>query len=125
MVRRTAHCACGDLSVICTGEPLSVSLCHCIACQRRTGSTYGIAAFFRHDQVEIAGAASEYTRQADSGLSVSHRFCPNCGSTVFWYPERMADRVAVGVGAFGDPSFPAPAKSVHRESRHSWVADGD
>ena len=121
MTRRTAHCSCGSLSVACTGDPLSVSLCHCLACQRRTGSTYGIAAFFETEQVEITGKRSEYKRQAESGYAVDHRFCPSCGSTVLWYPERMPGRVAVAVGAFGDPSFPAPSKSVHIESRHPWV----
>ncbi len=121
MTRRTASCSCGRLSITCTGDPVSVSLCHCLACQRRTGSTYGIAAFFKLDQVEITGESSDFKRQSDSGYFVDHRFCPHCGSTVFWYPERMPDRVAVAVGAFGDPSFPAPSKSVHQEHRHHWI----
>lgn len=121
MTRRTAHCSCGRLSITCVGDPVSVSLCHCLACQRRTGGPYGIAAFFKREQVEIMGESSDYKRQSDSEYSVDHRFCPHCGSTVFWYPERMPDLVAVGVGSFADPSFPAPAKSVHQEHRHHWI----
>jgi hypothetical protein len=121
MNQRTAQCSCGRLTVTCTSEPVSVALCHCLACQRRTGSTYGIAAFFEEPCVVTAGDTSRFTRSSDSGHSITFHFCPTCGSTVFWRPERMPGRVAVAVGAFGDPSFPAPAKSVHHEHRHFWV----
>ncbi len=118
---RVAHCACGKLSAACSGEPVSVSLCHCLACQRRTGSTFGIAAFFARGDVAVSGAASRFSRPSDSGHSVTHHFCAACGSTVYWEPSRKPDVVAVAVGAFGDPLFPAPAKAVHGEHRHPWI----
>lgn len=120
---RTATCSCGSLRVVCEGEPQKVSLCHCLACQRRTGSTYGIAAFFRDQDVTARGRSSLYTRQADSGFRVTFYFCPDCGSTVFWKPERLPDVTAVAAGAFADPTFPKPANAVHLESRHPWVGD--
>jgi hypothetical protein len=39
-MRRTATCACGQLQIVCTGEPMKVSACHCLECQRRTGSPF-------------------------------------------------------------------------------------
>jgi hypothetical protein len=30
----------------------------------------------------VAGDATAYTRQSDSGYSVTFYFCPHCGSTV-------------------------------------------
>ena len=98
-----------------------VSLCHCRACQKRTGSTFGIAAFFPSEAVEAQGTSQSYTRPSDSGHSVTFHFCPTCGSTVFWMPERKPDAVAVAVGAFADPDFAAPTKAVHSASRHAWV----
>ena len=62
---RTATCACGRLSIRCLGEPTNVSLCHCLACQKRTGSTYGVAAFFWRKAVEPQGATRSYARQSD------------------------------------------------------------
>jgi hypothetical protein len=102
---------------------LSVSLCHCLECQKRTGSTYGIAAFFLRGNIEIAGRSSAYSRASDSGYSVEHHFCPKCGSTVYWEPARKPGLVAVAVGAFGDPAFPAPTKRVYLEHRHHWVPE--
>ncbi len=118
---RIAHCCCGQLRIRCAEEPVSVSLCHCLDCQRRTGSTYGIAAFFARGQVEISGTFLDYARASDSGHSVVHHFCPDCGSTVFWEPTRKPEVIAVAVGAFADPRFPAPSKSVYLQHRHPWV----
>jgi len=64
---------------------------------------------------------SVYRRSSDSGFPVTFHFCPDCGSTVFWEPERMPDRIAVAVGCFADPSFPAPSQSVWSERRHAWM----
>ena len=120
---RTATCSCGALRVVCEGEPQKVSLCHCFSCQKRTGSTYGIAAFFRDQYVIVHGRSSLYTRQADSGFRVTFHFCPDCGSTVFWKPERLPDLTAVAAGAFADPAFPKPTNAVYLQMRHSWVGD--
>ena len=120
---RTASCVCGSLRVACAGEPAQVSLCHCLACQKRTGSTYGIAAFFSRDDVCVEGPRKSYTRQSDSGFPVTFHFCPDCGSTVFWEPQRAPGKIAVAVGAFADPAFPAPTKIVYAEHRHVWLGD--
>lgn len=118
---RTGSCACGQLRVACRGEPQKVSLCHCLDCQRRTGSTYGIAAFFPRERVRAEGRASRYERSSDGGHAITFHFCPDCGSTVFWEPERKPEAIAVAVGSFADPSFPAPTQTVWSERRHPWV----
>jgi len=100
-----------------------VSLCHCLECQRRTGSTYGVAAFFPRANVSAAGQAQDYTRAGDSGHSVTFHFCPRCGSTVYWHPARRPGMTAVAVGAFADPTFPAPTQAVYGARRHVWVQD--
>ena len=121
MPQRLASCSCGQLSVLCDGDPDSVSLCHCLACQKRTGSTYGIAAFYEAGRVAIRGNSSDYVRPSDSGHDVAFHFCPHCGSTVYWLPARKPGMVAVAAGSFADPNFPAPTQDVHREHRHPWV----
>lgn len=124
MPRRLARCVCGQLTVSCSGDPAQVSLCHCLACQRRTGSTYGIAAFFPRENVGVTGESKAYTLSSDSGYPVSFYFCPDCGSTVYWKPDRKPEMVAVAVGAFADPAFPPPSQAVYVEHRHRWVPNG-
>jgi hypothetical protein len=120
-MERHATCSCGQLVVVCKGEPAKVSLCHCPSCQKRTGSTYGIAAFFPRADVQSKGGTGRYTRAGDSGFEVTFFFCRDCGSTVFWEPHRAPDLIGVAVGAFADPTFPPPSQEVYEQHRHPWV----
>jgi hypothetical protein len=43
---RIALCCCGSLRAEATSEPALVAACHCIECQRRTGSPFGVSAYF-------------------------------------------------------------------------------
>jgi len=118
---RIAACACGQLRAECRGEPRLVALCHCLDCQRRTGSAFGIAAFWPRESVAAEGRASGFSRLADSGFGIRFHFCPDCGSTVYWEPARKPEMIAVAVGAFADPGFPAPQQAVWDQRRHPWV----
>lgn len=121
MMTREARCSCGQLRIACSGEPALVSLCHCRDCQRRTGSAFGVAAFFARGKIAVSGTYSDYERPADSGYRVLHHFCPACGSTVFWEPSRKPEMVAVAIGAFADPDFPGPGKAVFEQHRLPWA----
>lgn len=121
MSTRQATCSCGQLRLTAEGDPIRVSICHCLACQRRTGSTYGAQARFATDQVQIEGESREYLRIADSGNPISFHFCPACGSTVYYHIHDAPDVIAVAVGAFADPDFPKPGVSVYESRRHDWV----
>ena len=122
MTTRRAACNCGQLHLTIEGEPVRISRCHCLECQRRTGAVISNQARFKREQITFAGAAAEWTRSADSGNSLTFRFCPTCGSTVYWTGESFPGLVAVAIGTFADPSFPAPTISVWEESRHAWVS---
>ena len=127
MTNHEAACSCGQLRLICQGDPVRVSMCHCLECQRRTGSTFGVQAWFPREQVRsIAGSDKSYARHADSGRVVTFHFCPQCGGTVFWESERAPGMIAVAVGTFADSDFPAPSFSVWERRRHPWtIAIGD
>jgi len=121
MTTRIASCSCGQLQAHTTGEPVRVSVCHCLACQRRTGSVFGAQARFPREAVKIVGTGTEFVRIGDAGTKATFRFCPTCGATVY-YTLEGADVIAVPVGAFADPGFPAPNFSVYEERMHSWVS---
>jgi len=121
MTTRRAACNCGQLHLTIEGEPSRISMCHCLECQRRTGAVVSNQARFRREQVTFAGTATEYTRSADSGNALTFRFCPVCGSTVYWTGTGFPGLVAVAIGTLADPTFPAPTISVWEESRHQWL----
>ena len=116
-----ASCSCGQLTAQVVGDPLRVSICHCLACQRRTGRVFGQQARFLREKVSLAGTSSEYVRISDEGSRVKFHFCPHCGSTVYYEPEGMEEFLVIPVGAFAYPNFPAPSVSVYEERMHGWV----
>jgi hypothetical protein len=123
MNTRTASCSCGQLTVTTRTEPIRVSVCHCLACQRRTGSVFGVQARFHLESVEVQGESHEYVRIGDEGNKITFSFRPRCGATVHYSVEGYDDEsIAVPVGAFADPVFPAPTFSVYEDRKHSWVS---
>ena len=121
MNERIATCSCGQLRATCTGEPVRVSICHCLECQKRTGNVFATQARFARDGVTVVGRSSQWSRQGDSGGTATFHFCPVCGATVYWEPKELPDFVLVAVGAFADPDFPPPQVSVYGERKHAWA----
>jgi hypothetical protein len=86
---------------------------------RRPG---GAQARFLRDRVRIERDSTAYTRISDEGDARTFHFCTHCGATVFYHLPREKAVVAVPVGAFADPGFPAPTRSVYEVRGHEWVA---
>lgn len=121
MTTRQASCSCGQLNVTTEGDPIRISMCHCLACQRRTGSAFGVQARFPRDKVSTSGRSTQYVRVGDSGGRATFHFCPDCGATVYYLLDGLPAAIAVPVGAFADPAFPAPRVSVYEARRHAWA----
>src|SRR5262245_30163707 len=121
MTTRRAACSCGQLALTIEGEPVRVSMCQCLECQRRTGAVMSNQARYKKDQVRIEGRATQWTRTAESGNALTFSFCPVCGSTMYWTNTGFPDVYAVAIGTFADPTFPAPTISVWEDCRHPWM----
>ena len=119
---RIASCSCGQLTARVDGEPVRVSICHCLACQRRTGSPFSQQARFPRDSVTPTGISSEYVQAGDEGPGARFHSCPTCSAIVYYEPLALPDSISIPVGAFADPGFPAPTVSVYGERKHGWVA---
>ena len=127
MTTRTASCRCGQLRATASGDPVRVSVCHCLNCKKRSGSAFAVQARWPADQVTADGRSSTYEIVADSGNRGIFHFCPDCGSDVYYRNEgssveaKLAGLVAIPLGAFDDPYFVRPAFSVWEERKHDWV----
>ena len=108
MTARTASCSCGQLTAVAAEDPIRVSICHCLACQRRTGSVFGAQARFSRRSVTTSGKSKTFVRIGDSGKGATFHFCPDCGSTVYYM-------------LFAHPQVPPPTRSVYEARMHSWV----
>ena len=118
---RHAACLCGALTAACTGEPVRISVCHCLDCQRRSGSAFAAQARWPEADVAIAGPSQLWRRIGAEGRATDFHRCVTCGALVFYRNESLPGLVAVPLGGFADPAFPPPRVSVFDERRHPWV----
>jgi hypothetical protein len=103
-------------------DPIRVSICHCFACQRRTGSAFGAQVRFSREAVTKFGLSKKYIRIGDSGGEIEYDFCPSCGTTVCWEIKAMEGFIALALGCFADiKSFPDPIFSVYEARAHQWA----
>ena len=121
MSTRIATCRCGQLQAIARGEPVRVSVCHCLDCQKRSGSAFAAQARWPNEDVTLTGDAKTWVRIADSGHKATYQFCPHCGSTVTYVIDGWPGVTAIPLGAFADPDFPAPKFSVYEHRKHAWT----
>lgn len=119
---KVASCRCSRLHAECPDEPIRVSVCHCVECQRRTGSAFSAQARFTAESVKVTGQYQTFARVADSGNTLTYRFCPSCGSTIAYQIDAWPDIIAVPLGAFAAQEFPDPTYSIYECRKHSWVS---
>ena len=120
---KKASCSCGELQVEVSGAPKAVVACSCTNCQKRTGSVFGVSAYFANNQILAKnGKFNSFTSTGDSGGKIERHFCPICGSTVFWEAEFIPQSVGIAVGCFSDPQFPKPIAAAWCASKHEWVS---
>ena len=129
MTAHTPSCPCGHLSASVSGEPVRVSVCHCLSCKKRSGSGFAVQARWPAEQVAIEGRSNSFKMVADSGNWATFYFCPECGSDVHYDNNGKFDgMIAIPLGAFDDPFFLSPQFSVWENRKHDWVeivGDGD
>lgn len=118
---RPASCSCGSLTATCSGSPIRTLVCHCLACQRRSGSAFATQVLFDVASVRIEGVSRAWVRTADSGRHVAYRFCPECGSDIAYRTELEPSLLALPLGAFDDPYFARPDMSFDERRRHEWA----
>ena len=124
-VQREGGCSCGDVRYRLASEPLFVHCCHCLNCQRQTGSAFVINLLIETDQVELLGAdprAVDVPR--DDGSSQRIFRCPTCQVALFSQYGRPEFRF-VRAGTLDDPSRVEPDVHIYTRSKVGWVTIPD
>lgn len=119
-----ATCACGQAAIEVNAEPTMHGVCHCTNCKRRTGSAFGISAYFdRSAVVEQRGATSIYAfHHAAQNHDQERHFCPRCGTTLFWYVSALPEKIGIAGGCFAGEGLAQPDYSVADRNREPWVS---
>ena len=117
MTDHLASCASGRLRRVAHVDPIRVSMCQCLACQRGTGSTHDAQARLPTADVEIAGRSIGCVRIGDEGGAGRFHFFPACGATAY-YGSGERRTIAGPAGVFADPGFPPPTFPVSEDRVH-------
>jgi len=114
-------CSCGTVRYRLSSEPLVVHCCHCLNCQRQTGSAFVINLLIETERVEIlAGAPRPVDVPRDDG-SVQRIFrCPRCQVAVFSEYSRPGVWFVRG-GTLDDPTGVTPDVHIFTRSKVDWV----
>lgn len=107
-MKRIASCLCEKLCLSHEGEVTQSSICHCHACQKRSGSVYGAQVLLPKSETTISGPEAIYEHVSDEGNVVRFHFCPTCGGTLYWEITAYPKHCVAAVGCFADKDFPAP-----------------
>ena len=116
-------CGCGAVRFEIAVDPIFVNNCHCGLCQKQTGSTSVVNAFFETDALTvISGETVRHLFAAGSGGEHVVVRCAACG-TALWshYPRVGAFGLGVRVGTLDDPGAVRPDAVVWAANRMPWV----
>lgn len=122
-MKKIALCCCGKTSIEIKGEPEMLGVCHCDNCKRRTGSAFGISAYFKTENILAKnGEFSCYSFSASQTNSFQERyFCKACGTTLFWILSASPGLTGIAGGCFVGGALGAPSYSTSCKSKLSWV----
>ncbi len=122
-VTRVARCACADCSLTVSGDPRYCAICHCANCRRRTGSAFGMSAYFSKAQlIQTTGPLTRYAFHHPAQDHDQERFfCARCGTTLYWLISTQPDLIGIAGGCFTDPPLDAPQRSHSHSQKLPWV----
>jgi hypothetical protein len=119
--RREGGCACGAVRYRLTSDPLFTHCCHCLNCQRQTGSAFVINLLIEADRVELlAGAPQPVDVPRDDGSKQVIFRCPTCQVAVFSEYGRPQVLFVRG-GTLDQPSSIAPDVHIYTRSKLPWI----
>jgi hypothetical protein len=118
--RREGGCACGEVRYRLTSEPLFVHCCHCLNCQRQTGSAFVINVLIEADRIQLLqGEPVAVDVARDRGKQRIWR-CPTCQTAI--YSKYTSPKVRfVRAGTLDDPSSVEPDVHIFTRSKLPWV----
>jgi hypothetical protein len=118
---REGGCACGAVRYRLTSDPLFIHCCHCLNCQRQTGSAFVINLLIEADRVELlTGDPQPVDVPRDDGSKQTISRCPTCQVAVFSDYGRPEVRFVRG-GTLDDPAAVAPDVHIFTRSKLPWV----
>ncbi|MDB6086806.1 MAG: glutathione-dependent formaldehyde-activating [Gammaproteobacteria bacterium] len=116
-------CTCGHVRYRMNGGPLFVHCCHCLWCQRETGTAFAYNALVEANRVVlVAGELEIIDTPSFSGKGQKISRCPRCRIAV-WSNYAGAGNTMhfVRVGTLDDPHSMPPDIHIYTCTKQPWV----
>jgi hypothetical protein len=114
-------CSCGAVRYRLTSAPLFVHCCHCLNCQRQTGSAFAINLLIEADRVELlTGEPQPVDVPRDDGSVQRIYRCPTCEVAVYSQYTSPAFRY-VRAGTLDEPRGITPDVHIFTKSKVDWI----
>lgn len=117
----TGRCACGAVTARIEGEPARVGQCWCRQCRKSAGGGPTSNAIFPASAIALEGKLSRHSYRAQSGNTVHHDFCPNCGATVLGATEARPDFLGIRLGFLDEGHALRPATAIWLDEAPEWA----
>jgi hypothetical protein len=120
-IPREGGCACGAVRYRLVSDPLFTHCCHCLNCQRQTGSAFVINLLIEADRVELlSGDPQAVDAPRDDGSTQRIYRCRTCQVAVFSEYGRPDVRFVRG-GTLDEPTSVTPDVHIYTRSKVDWV----
>jgi hypothetical protein len=98
-----------------------VHCCHCLNCQRQTGSAFVLNLLIEADRVELTAEEPHVVSvPRDDGSEQSISRCPTC-QVALWSDYGRPEVLFVRAGTLDDPSWVEPDVHIFTRSRVPWI----
>jgi len=105
----TGGCQCGAIRYEVAGTPKRLVACHCTACQRQSGSAFGMTMVVDEEDFRLTkGELKTYASKSDAGRAKLGAFCPECGTRIYHKSAWRKDTVSVKPGTLDDTRWLKP-----------------
>jgi hypothetical protein len=118
---REGGCACGEVRYRLTADPLFVHCCHCLNCQRQTGSAFVVNLLIETDRVELLSGDPQPVDVPREGGDMQRIWrCPTCQVALYSQYTRPEFRYVRG-GTLDEPRGVKPDVHIFTRSKVDWV----
>lgn len=115
-------CQCGQVQLTLSGDALFTYACHCMDCQKRTGSAFSMGLVIPADFVALEGECTAWTRTSDDGHTNTRHSCSQCGNIIYGDSSATPGIWKLQAGLLEDTSGLRPNVHLWTRRKQGWVS---
>lgn len=112
-------CLCGEMRFECEDSFTLFHLCHCLQCQKATGSAHASNLFTEPDNIVWLKGQGLLQRFDVPGRAITSCFCGQCGSGMP-YLSKSGQSLVVPAGCLDTPATIKPVRQIFWAERADW-----